>query len=128
MATSAVDLPADTSSASAARRFVAERLASLDASELFDTAVLLVSELVTNAVLHARSAVRLEVARNGGRLRISVTDDSPYEPVVRDSFDLEAGTGRGLMLVEALAADWGTDAADGGKTVWVELERELSAC
>lgn len=85
-----------------------------------DVAQLLVTELVTNAVVHARSEVCVGVSCSGPRIRVEVADDCPLPPRPRVP-GLDDTTGRGLLLVEALAAAWGSDATDAGKTVWFEL-------
>lgn len=87
---------------------------------LSDFAELLVSELVTNAVLHARTSITLQVRRTESGVRIEVIDASPRSPQPRDYSD-QATTGRGLTLVESLAAAWGMEPHDRGKTVWFEL-------
>jgi anti-sigma regulatory factor (Ser/Thr protein kinase) len=84
-------------------------------------AELLVSELVTNAVLHARSATRVTIERDDTRVRISVCDDSPARPRLRD-YGPDAVTGRGLVIVDRLARRWGVDPSDAGKCVWFEIE------
>jgi anti-sigma regulatory factor (Ser/Thr protein kinase) len=114
-------LAADTGSAAAARRFTVDVLQRWGCADLVDTATLLVSELVTNAVLHARSASRLVLRNTGDRLRVEITDDSAAAPT-RRSYSADAGTGRGMMLVEALAVRWGSERAGDGKRVWFELE------
>ncbi len=123
----ALELRPEPGSVVAARAFVRAEL-SLDCpDELVDTATLLTSELVTNAVLHARTMVRLtvELVRDG--VRIAVTDGSPARPVVR-SYGTDAPTGRGMQLVERLARRWGVDSVDGnGKTVWFELTPDALA-
>lgn len=81
---------------------------------------LLVSELVTNAVLHARSATRLTIDRDGATLRVSVWDGSAARPRLRP-YTPDAVTGRGLLLVERIASRWGVDEGSGGKSVWFEL-------
>jgi hypothetical protein len=86
-----------------------------------DAAVLAVSELVTNAVLHARSGPMVTMRLENGRLRVEVQDESAVTPS-RKRYGPEAGTGRGLMLVESVAASWGCDTAPGGKSVWFELD------
>jgi len=88
-------------------------------------AVLLTSELVTNALLHARSAPELHVRLADGRLRVGVTDATPTAPV-RKRYGKEAATGRGLLLIETMASSWGTEALDGGKVVWFELGPEAA--
>lgn len=114
---------ADLASAGAARRFVASKLAAWSCDSLTDSALLLVSELVTNAVLHGRSALDLVLRLSGDRLRIEVHDTSDARPV-RKQYSLEAGTGRGLMLVEQMSQEWGVVPTPGkGKVVWCELDR-----
>ncbi len=113
-------LPAEPVSARQARRFVTQALRKIGLPELTGTAVILVSELVTNAVLHANSEVTLSVGRTNGGLRMEVGDRSSLAPSVR-RYSAEATTGRGLVLVESLADAWGSDIRPGGKTVWFEL-------
>ena len=119
-------LAADTSSAAAARRFTVDVLKQWGCGELVDTVTLLVSELVTNAVLHARSASRLVLRQTGGNLRVEIGDDSAATPT-RRSYAADAGTGRGMMLVEALASRWGSDRVGDGKRVWFELPLPVPA-
>lgn len=84
--------------------------------------VLLVSELVTNAVVHGRPPVTMSVDVDRGRTRIEVTDAVDSVPHMRTA-DRGADGGRGLALVERLATRWGTSIGDDGKVVWLELER-----
>ena len=93
----------------------------LHKEDVADVAQLLVSELVTNAVLHAGTTVHLRVEADGSALRIEVTDGAATKPS-RRHYSAEAATGRGLGLVEALAAEWGTRSEAGGKTVWCTVE------
>ena len=117
------DLAQGTASVGEARRFVANRLGDWGLDRLSETAVLLVSEAVTNAVLHAatRTLVCLEVV--GDVARFEVHDGSRRLPV-RRHYSVAAATGRGLRLVEALADRWGADETDSGKVVWFELVLE----
>jgi PAS domain S-box-containing protein len=117
-------LPEDLRSAGTARAFVRRQLAEWDAGGLEDAAVLLVSELVTNAVVHARSSARLRLQLRTTSLRVEVTDSAVHlRPRPRDADD-EATNGRGLGLVASLAQRWGSRPdADGGKTVFAELSR-----
>jgi hypothetical protein len=87
-----------------------------------ETALLLTSELVTNAVRHGRSDVRLQVAVDGDLLRVDVGDDNSRHPLRKPS-DLGALDGRGLQIVELLALRWGVDDEPLGKRVWFELSR-----
>ena len=115
-------LPASPASAGRARRFVVEALHQLRCEAAADIAELLVSELVTNALLHGHSGVRLRVQGHAARVRVEVLDDSPA-PVRLRAFSDHSTTGRGLALVDALAASWGSDTLGGnGKCVWFELE------
>lgn len=103
-----------------ARRFTATSLSDLPAP-LREDAELLVSELVTNAVLHTSGEVTLRLARLEDGVRIEVEDAEPAPPV-RLRENESAMTGRGLMLVATLSSAWGVEpAAAGGKTVWAEL-------
>lgn len=88
--------------------------------QLVDTACLLVSELVTNSVLHAATSMELTLSLTDGELRIDVADRSA-QPARRRSLDLEASTGRGLILVESLSQEWGVEPVDRGKRVWFTM-------
>ncbi|MGH3507227.1 MAG: ATP-binding protein, partial [Nocardioidaceae bacterium] len=102
-----------------ARRFVRELL--IDAPEdLVNDAELTVSELVTNAVLHTESDVRLRLRHAGSGVRIDVYDDSGSTPLPAD-VGSEATTGRGLALVSSLATTWGVEPQRVGKIIWCEL-------
>jgi anti-sigma regulatory factor (Ser/Thr protein kinase) len=108
-------------SASAARQFVDETLAGWGCDGFLDASRLLVSELVTNGVLHARTDLELVLRLTRTGVRVEVHDSSPAAPVVRHYED-EAMTGRGLSLVDELATRWGVERAGGGKAVWFELD------
>ena len=116
----------DVSSVGDARRFVADTLAAWDADDLSWTAMLLVTELATNAVLHAMTSYDVTLEhRHDGTLRLGVTDGSPRKPRPRD-YALDATTGRGLGLVGSLAMAWGTSARPDGKTVWCDVAPDPS--
>ncbi|MFF8289539.1 SpoIIE family protein phosphatase [Streptomyces sp. NPDC016309] len=104
-----------------ARRFAARTLRGWGVAEEVDMALLVVSELVTNAIAHTQGEVRLDLTLAGDRLRIAVNDASPRTPVKSPSVDWEATGGRGLMLVEALSTSWGSVPLSGGKQVWCEV-------
>ena len=104
----------------AARRFVRERLRAWEVSEHSDSAVLVASELVTNAVLHARTAVTLKVEVEGTTVRIEVFDENPRVPVMSPC-PPDATSGRGLALVTAMATAWGIENRGDGKVVWAEI-------
>ncbi len=90
-----------------------------------DDLPLLVSELATNAVLHARSDFQVSVVHSGPRVRVEVFDQNTRLP----SFAVappDAYSGRGLMLLRRLATAWGVEShSDVGKTIWFELEVPL---
>jgi len=111
---------ADPRSAGHARRFAAAALDGWDLAVLRESVVLLVSELVSNAVLHADTPVAVRLVESGPRLRVEVSDGSPASPRMRH-FSLDSATGRGLQLVDSLASDWGVEPRDEGKRVWFEV-------
>ena len=120
-----IRLPGNPSSAGTARRFVRDVLITWGRQELIELTELLANELVTNSVLHADSEVELAVNMEGDRLRVEVRDENPQAPIRKD-YSLSAATGRGLVLVEELSADWGSERANDGKVVWFELAGEAS--
>lgn len=113
-------LPPDPSSPARARAFVIDALRAADREDDADLACLLVSETVTNAVLHAGTDVEVRCKVEGVIVRVEARDGSPVMPSLRH-YDDEAMTGRGLAMVDALASAWGVDSHPAGKTVWFEL-------
>jgi anti-anti-sigma factor len=110
----------------AARVFVRETCRywelALPGSTVVERAVLLADELVTNAVVHAQSELRLRLELRGDRLHIAVRDGGARLLRLVTAPDPEAQGGRGLWLVEQLAAGWGVDRhPGGGKVVWCTL-------
>jgi anti-sigma regulatory factor (Ser/Thr protein kinase) len=116
-----VVLPATPIAARQARQVVATQCSSWDTDSI-DTALLLTSELVTNAVIHGHSDVQLQVSTDGTLLRVDVADDNSRLPRQRQP-DPHALDGRGLQIVELLATRWGVDEEPIGKTVWFELNQ-----
>ncbi|HEU4491494.1 MAG TPA: ATP-binding protein [Jiangellales bacterium] len=113
--------PADVAHARRAVRDVVRRW-GLDLDP--DVVALLVSELVTNALVHGRPPMEVRASRVGSGLRVEVLDGAgerqPRRRSVRPSADDPRG--RGLTIVSALATRWGTAASPGGKAVWLELD------
>ena len=117
-----LSLPAAPESARRARLFLAEYCRGNGLPPSFtDCASLLVSELVTNAVLHGRTTTTVEIHRQPATLRVVVRDESttPSEATAA-SGPADIG-GRGLQIVAGLASRWGVELAPGGKAVWFEL-------
>jgi anti-sigma regulatory factor (Ser/Thr protein kinase) len=115
-----LDLPPVPSSAGEARRAVREYLGGECPDEVVDNAALLVTELVTNAVLHAGTDIVVAIDRKPGRVVVRVCDDSEA-PLVRREHEPTAATGRGLWLVDRLATSWGVNEVPKGKEVWCEI-------
>lgn len=117
-----VQLEPRPASAAAARRtvrgFAARNRLGYDVA---DALCLVVSELVTNAVLHARTEVVLTLELRPGVARVGVRDNSPATLAVRN-YSPEAVTGRGLGVVAALSRTWGMVADGDGKLVWAEFD------
>jgi anti-sigma regulatory factor (Ser/Thr protein kinase) len=116
-------LPPDVPTVRLARQTTRDALAAWQLSHLEDVAVLLVSELVTNAVRHARDtgAIGLELASVGTGLRVEVQDGDPHWRLKPSSPD-DDESGFGFVLVDSLAGRWGIRRVSAGKAVWVELD------
>ena len=97
------------------RRIVREFGAAAD-----DAFLLCLSEVVTNAVLHAGTSIVIVAEQLDGVLRVEVSDGSVLPPSRRE-VDQDSPTGRGLILLDELATAWGVDVRSDGKTVWFEM-------
>jgi DNA-binding NarL/FixJ family response regulator len=117
-----VDLERSVGSPSAARALVREVLGS-EHGELLDIVELLVSELVTNSVVHAASSPRVEVELRLDRVRVAVHDHDPSMPQRRTP-DVDRPGGRGLFLLDRMSSRWAAEPSDGGKVVWFEVDRD----
>jgi CheY-like chemotaxis protein/anti-sigma regulatory factor (Ser/Thr protein kinase) len=113
-------LPNDSSSPGAARRLVTKACREWGCEGVIDAALLVVTELVTNAVVHAGSQCDLRVQLRDGVLRLEVDDEGGGTPDLQRSSDSEEH-GRGLFLVSAMSMSWGIGPTPAGKTVWAEL-------
>ncbi len=128
MPLAAVTLPASSASVGRARSFLVQTLREWSATALEWEAAQVLSELATNAVIHAATTftVRLELTGDvalAAELRLEVRDGSRRVPRARH-YGLSATTGRGLALVGALTRSWGVEPDADGKTVWCLLPRE----
>lgn len=99
---------------------IRECLVEAGRDDLVETAELLVSEIVTNALVHAGTPIDVGFSFIDGGLRVEVTDGSPHAPSPR-GYGPSAGTGRGLMLLEEMVDEWGVVADEPGKTVWFQI-------
>ncbi len=117
-----IELSPTPGSVAQARRWSHEVLIRVGAVELADTMALLVSELVSNVVLHARTPCSLTIERAAARIRVEVCDGSDRLPVAGTGTDPLALSGRGMLLVDGLSEACGVEPqAMGGKRVWFEL-------
>jgi serine phosphatase RsbU (regulator of sigma subunit)/anti-sigma regulatory factor (Ser/Thr protein kinase) len=117
--------PSDERSVPEARWFVRRELEAWGAADLADRAILVTSELVTNAVLHAGTTVDVRLHLDDSRLRLEVQDWHPSRtlaPTVTRALD-DAEHGRGLMITGAVSSSWGVAYTDTAKRVWVEFDR-----
>ena len=116
-------LPPAPTSPREARERAARELEGWGDPDARHAVLLLISELVTNAVVHARSTVTVDVAvRDDGPVHVTVHDESSVRPTPRRHYADRPG-GRGLHLLESLAARWGVEDSRTGKTVWFEVDR-----
>jgi anti-sigma regulatory factor (Ser/Thr protein kinase) len=114
------DFESELSEIVAARRFAEQALTATHPR--IEDALVIVSELASNAVRHARSGFRLEVDLTGDRVRIEVADHGAGWPTPSDGAPMPTNGGMGLHLVEALADRWGAVERPDGKLVWAELD------
>lgn len=109
------------------RRFLRDLTSQWDLNGLTDELALLATEVVTNALIHAHSEVDVQLRDYADRLRVEVHDSDPHPPVpavvldADESGDSEAESGRGLLIVDAVASAWGSYPVGRGKTTWFEL-------
>lgn len=108
----------------AARRLVAQGCAgAATGPECADSAALMTSELVTNAVTHGRGDITLGFLVAGLLVRVEVGDDDARRPTLRDVGD-DGESGRGMLIVQALSSGWGVQDRPPGKVVWFEVPRQ----
>jgi anti-sigma regulatory factor (Ser/Thr protein kinase) len=116
-----LDLGPEESDVRLARQFLAAHCERWGCRDLLEDGRLVVSELVTNAVIHAGRRCELAIAFRGGWLRVEVRDRGPGGPEVQAAHE-RSEHGRGLVLVSAVTEAWGVEPlADGGKVVWAEM-------
>ncbi|MBV1853158.1 ATP-binding protein [Catellatospora tritici] len=113
-----IDLPPLPSSCAAARDLAEQACRDFGAPRLAQLVRLLTSELTANAVVHARTRLRVSLRRQGGSVYAAVRDGDPFLPQLPGPDD----PGSSLELVMALASDWGSLLISDGKVVWVRVD------
>jgi anti-sigma regulatory factor (Ser/Thr protein kinase) len=114
-------LPSTNSSPQLARAFLSTTMHTWQLDGFGDITELLVTELVANVVTHVGAPMTIRVRRSPGRVRVEIDDPSPQVPVLRHPNPADEH-GRGMLLVDQLANDWGVDLQADEKTVWFELD------
>jgi anti-sigma regulatory factor (Ser/Thr protein kinase) len=118
-----VELAPTPRSVRTARVFTADALGEEGiAASVIELCVLLVSELVTNAISHARSSIHVAVHIDSHWVRVEVEDTGPGDPIMQPSTPNDLA-GRGLAVVDRLSTEWGNDQREDGKVVWFEIAR-----
>ena len=116
-----LDFESDPSLVQLARSFVGRALRQWDLDAMVDDVQLVVSELASNAVLHAGTEIRLTLRSDGvAWVRVEVQDRNSQMPTQLPCPD-DATSGRGLAVVQRIVANWGVARDGDGKTVWAEL-------
>ncbi len=114
-------------SCASARDFVTQQLRDHELSHLVEDVQLVVSELATNAMVHAQTPFLVTLLAEAGAVRVEVRDGSHSHPVLVAALALDPG-GRGVAIVKAVSRDWGVTArASGGKSVWAEFDSHPDA-
>jgi anti-sigma regulatory factor (Ser/Thr protein kinase) len=118
-----LDVTEGHDSVAAIRQLVRDSLTAWRYRGRHDDAVLIISELVTNALLHGGGVPVLRLAGTSWRLRVEVSDQSPELPAIRDA---GSDGGWGLRLLDEVSLGWGVVPRDNGKVVWCELGTVLA--
>jgi anti-sigma regulatory factor (Ser/Thr protein kinase) len=117
-----LDVPPEAPAPGRARRWLIEQLRTWQVPEdVVDTAALCVSELTTNALLHAGTVAHVDVDLTDERLLITVTDSGTRGAVTRPEPQTLSTRGRGLNLIDSATDAWGTEPTPRGSRVWFEL-------
>lgn len=117
-----VPLSTDPGEVPRVRHLVREQLRTWQLPDAEEVTLLLVSELVTNALLHGRPPLELRVARHDHSVRVEVHDAAGNQPPSLEFPPLDAPHGRGIEIVAALSSRWGSAPSPRGKFVWFEVD------
>jgi hypothetical protein len=113
--------PPDPAIVASVRSFAADRLRALELTAVRDDVELLLTELITNVIIHARTEFEIRLEASGAGVRVEVIDGNPTMPVA-GTLTPTALSGRGLTLVQSMSTRWGAHhTTAGGKTVWFEV-------
>jgi len=124
---SSLEFAAEAASLRRVRRFVVAELIAHGPLRLADVAAVVVTELATNALLHARPPYEVTLDHAGSRLVLGVVDGSPVPPQLTYPVDPLRTTRYGLAMVNHLSVEWGvTPGATGGKTVWAAFDTRVA--
>jgi anti-sigma regulatory factor (Ser/Thr protein kinase) len=118
-----LQLPPEPRSAGVARRALADACGQWGVDDLVDIATLAMSELVTNAIVHAGSPILVLAEYDAGNLTMAVADGNNQLPALLPPDDVREG-GRGVAIVAQLGATWGVQSTVLGKIVWVNIRHE----
>jgi anti-sigma regulatory factor (Ser/Thr protein kinase) len=116
-----VVLAPDPSATAIARQLVEDACRAWRLGHVRDAAKLVITELVSNVVRHARTEMEISLVASPGALRLAVRDGNPAPPRSDVSEAALAESGRGLVVIQALAIEWGATPSGGGKVVWAVL-------
>ncbi|MEU1601512.1 SpoIIE family protein phosphatase [Streptomyces sp. NPDC005708] len=116
----------DLQAVASVRHHLSDLLPRWNSEALLNDLQVVLSEVVTNALVHAQSDVDIRLRRHVNGVRVEVQDNSPQPPVptvivADESMNAQAESGRGLLIVDALATAWGSSPAGRGKTTWIEM-------
>ena len=114
-------LPSTVSTPATARALARDAVERGRATVRLDDVALVVSELVTNAVVHGTGEITLDLTVAADAVRVEVADEAPADLPGALPLTPDSESGRGLFLVSKIARDWGVRAAGGGKVVWADL-------
>jgi anti-sigma regulatory factor (Ser/Thr protein kinase) len=116
-----VHLAPDLGATATARQVVEDACLAWALDHVVDIAQLIITELMSNVVRHARTDMEISLSARTGSLRLAVRDGNPVAPELGPRDGTMAETGRGLLVIQALSAEWGTTPDEGGKVVWAIL-------
>ena len=123
-----MEFVAEPASLRRVRRFVVAELVAHGPVRLADVVAVVVTELATNALLHARPPFEVTLNRTDSRLVLGVRDGSPAPPLLSDTSDLMRTSGYGMAVVTHMSVEWGVSpGAAGGKTVWAAFDTQLAS-